>query len=71
MTDSSQVELVTLRLPLRRKRKRKRRRLKHSPKTLKKMIWKLDLRPFKSRTKLLRNRRRKPRPRRSNKLRRR
>ena len=69
MTDSSPVEQVTPRLPPRRKRRR--RRLKLSPKTLKKMIKKLELRLFKSRAKLSRNRRRKQWPRRSNKLRRR
>lgn len=66
MTDSSLVELVTLRPPL---RKRKRRMmLKLSPKNLLKTIRKL--RPFKSRAKLSRNRRRKPLLRRNNKLRR-
>lgn len=65
MTDSSLVELVTLRPPL---RKRKRRMmLKLSPKNLLKTIRKL--RPFKSRAKLSRNRRRKPLLRRNNKLR--
>jgi hypothetical protein len=60
------VELVTLRPPL---RKRKRRMmLKLSPKNLLKTIRKL--RPFKSRAKLSRNRRRKPLLRRNNKLRR-
>ena len=64
MTDSSLVELVTLRPPL---RKRKRRMmLKLSPKNLLKTIRKL--RPFKSRAKLSRNRRRKPLLRRNNKL---
>jgi hypothetical protein len=66
LTDSSLVELVTLRPPL---RKRKRRMmLKLSPKNLLKTIRKL--RPFKSRAKLSRNRRRKPLLRRNNKLRR-
>jgi len=61
------VELVTLRPPL---RKRKRRMmLKLSPKNLLKTI--RMLRPFKSRAKLSRNRRRKPLLRRNNKLRRR
>jgi hypothetical protein len=65
LTDSSLVELVTLRPPL---RKRKRRMmLKLSPKNLLKTIRKL--RPFKSRAKLSRNRRRKPLLRRNNKLR--
>jgi len=67
LTDSSLVELVTPRLPLRRKRRRMMLRL--SPKNLKKTIRKL--RPFKSRAKLSRNKRRNPLLRRSNKLRRR